>query len=67
MNEKTVKDELDKISPTICLSKWSWVTMHMGMTSNHSCYHPNIHKWDLDECLKNPAKLHITFMCIFHI
>ncbi len=60
MNNKEVKNELDKISSTICLSKWLWVTMHMGMNSNHSCFHPPIHKWDLEECKKNPNALHNT-------
>ena len=60
MNNNEVKKELDKISPTICLCKWLWVTMHMGMNSNHSCFHPHIHEWDLDECLKDPNSLHNT-------
>ena len=57
---KKTKEEINKISPTICLAKWFWVTMHIGMESNHSCYHPQIHSWDLDECKKDPQALHNT-------
>lgn len=57
---ENVKKQMDEISPTICLAKWFWVTMHMGMESNHSCYHPPIHKWDLNECQNDCHSLHNT-------
>jgi hypothetical protein len=36
------------------------VTMHFGMGENHSCYHPPIHRWDLEDVKKNPSALHNT-------
>ena len=32
--------------------------MHFGMGENHSCYHPPIHRWDLDDVKANPGALH---------
>lgn len=49
-----------KVQHSFCAAKWLMVTMHFGMGENHSCYHPPIHRWKLDEVEKNPSALHNT-------
>jgi hypothetical protein len=46
------------IEHSFCAAKWLMVTMHFGMGENHSCYHPPIHRWDLDDVAVNPGALH---------
>lgn len=58
--DKQFLSEMNKVSTTLCLAKWFWVTMHFGMGANHSCYHPLVHKWDLEAVKKNPMALHNT-------
>lgn len=50
----------EKIQHSFCAAKWLMVTMHFGMAENHSCYHPPIHRWDLEKILADPGKLHNT-------
>jgi organic radical activating enzyme len=47
-----------QIDHSFCAAKWLMVTMHFGMGENHSCYHPPIHRWDLDDVKSNPGALH---------
>lgn len=47
-----------EINHSFCAAKWLMVTMHFGMGENHSCYHPPIHKWVLDDVKEDPSKLH---------
>jgi organic radical activating enzyme len=54
------KQELDKISPSMCLAKWNQVTIHLGTGQNHSCHHPTVHTIPLSEIAKSPAALHNT-------
>lgn len=48
------------IEKSFCAAKWLMVTMHFGMAENHSCYHPPIHQWDLEEVKKKSSALHNT-------
>ena len=48
------------IQHSFCAAKWLMVTMHFGMGENHSCYHPPIHRWSLDDVQQNPNALHNT-------
>lgn len=48
------------IEHSFCAAKWLMVTMHFGMGENHSCYHPPIHRWNIDEIKANPGALHNT-------
>lgn len=48
------------IAHSFCAAKWHWVTLHFGMKSNHSCYHPEPHHWNLDDIKDNPGGLHNT-------
>ncbi len=55
-----IKERLDKVSPTICLAKWLWVSLHLPQGLTQSCYHPKTHKIPLDELEKNVSSLHNT-------
>ena len=54
------KEQLDKISPSMCYAKWSQVSMHLHNGMTHSCYHPPTHKIPLEELKINPSALHNT-------
>jgi hypothetical protein len=54
------KQQLDEISPTMCFAKWAQVSMHFTNGMTHSCYHPPLHKMDLEEVKLNPSALHNT-------
>lgn len=58
LNEKIT--ELNAVSPTFCLAKWtqSTTTLYNGYT--HSCHHPSAHKIKVEDILKNPRGLHNT-------
>jgi len=55
-----IKERLDKVSSTICLAKWLWVSLHLPQGLTQSCYHPKAHKIPLDELEKNITALHNT-------
>lgn len=57
---KNVKNELDQISPTLCLAKWLYVQIHLPSGLTQSCYHPPAHHIPLEELKKNPSALHNT-------
>lgn len=48
------------IEHSFCSAKWLMVTMHFGMGENHSCYHPPIHRWDVNAVKSHPSSLHNT-------
>jgi hypothetical protein len=50
----------DKIKDSFCSAKWLMATMHFGMGENHSCYHPPIHRWNLEDVNRDPRMLHNT-------
>jgi hypothetical protein len=55
-----VKQEMDKVSPSICLAKWKQVTLHLHTGHNHSCHHPKTHKSPLEEITIDCSALHNT-------
>jgi len=55
-----VRDQLNEVSPSFCLAKWSQVTIHLGTGLTHSCHHPVPHKIPLEEVKKDPSALHNT-------
>lgn len=59
-NLSIVKDALDLKSKSLCLAKFTQVTLHLGSGMVHSCHHPTAHKIPLDEISKNPAALFNT-------
>ena len=59
-NLENVTQGLNSISSSLCLAKFTQVTMHLGSGLVHSCHHPRQHKIPLDELEKNPAALFNT-------
>ena len=59
-NLENVLQGLNSISPSLCLAKFTQVTMHLGSGIVHSCHHPKQHKIPLEELEKNPAALFNT-------
>jgi hypothetical protein len=52
--------QLKFISPTMCYAKWAQVSMHLTNGMTHSCYHPPLHKINIDDLKTNPSALHNT-------
>lgn len=59
-NLEKVKSALDEVSSSLCLAKFTQVTMHLGSGHIHSCHHPKTHKIPLEELEKDPAALFNT-------
>ena len=57
---QSVRQQLDKISPTMCAAKWLQSTIHLEIGETHSCHHPPRHKVPLKELAANPGALHNT-------
>ena len=55
-----VRPTLNSISPTFCLAKWKWSSLHLTNGWTNSCFLPPIHKIDKDEIKTNPKALHNT-------
>ena len=55
-----VKKELDEVSKSFCLAKWSQLTLYLQNGYNHSCHYPSPHKIPLREIKRNPKALHNT-------
>lgn len=56
----TVKDELDKVSPTFCLAKWLQSTVLLYSGETHSCHHPTRHKVGVEHLKVNNTGIHNT-------
>jgi organic radical activating enzyme len=54
------REELNRISPSMCLAKWLQTTTHLQNGFTHSCHHPIAHKIPLSEIKENPRALHNT-------
>lgn len=52
--------QLKRISKTMCYAKWAQVSLHLTNGTTHSCYHPPVHKIDVEELSINPSALHNT-------
>ncbi len=57
---KNVKEKLNNTSCSLCLAKWTQVTLHLQIGQTHSCHHPKTHKIPLEEIANNPSALHNT-------
>lgn len=57
---ETIIEKLDIVSPTMCLAKWTQVTMHLQNGHTHSCHHPSPHFISVDELKQNKYALHNT-------
>lgn len=52
--------QLKFISPSMCYAKWAQVSLHLTNGMTNSCYHPPLHKINVDEIGRNPSALHNT-------
>ena len=52
------RDTLKSISCSMCLAKWTQVTMHLHNGHTHSCHHPAPHFVSVEEVENNPHALH---------
>jgi hypothetical protein len=59
---KKVKDQLNEISPTMCLAKWKQTTLNLHTGSHASCCLANSAKIPKDQLKTNPSVLHNTQM-----
>ena len=51
---------LDELSPTMCMAKWLWSSIHLTTGLTNSCFLPPLHKIDADEVEQNFKALHNT-------
>ena len=59
-NADAAEWQLKNISPSMCYAKWAQVSMHLTNGMTHSCYHPPLHKIDINEISSDPKALHNT-------
>lgn len=52
--------QLNNISSSMCYAKWAQASMHLTNGMTHSCYHPPLHKINVEDIKRNPAALHNT-------
>ena len=57
---ETMKQRLDKISPSMCLAKWKQVSLHLATGLNNSCYHPPLHEIRIEDIQRSSSGLHNT-------
>lgn len=50
----------DNLGPALCLAKWQQVSLHLPTGLTNSCYHPPLHKIDVEPLKDNPGALHNT-------
>lgn len=56
----TAEKQLNFISPTMCYAKWGQASIHLTNGMTQSCYHPPLHKININDIKKSPAALHNT-------
>ena len=54
------KKKLEKISPTLCLAKYTQSNMYLGSYTTHSCHYCPPHTISLEDVKKNLKSLHNT-------
>ena len=54
------KEQLDSVSPSMCLAKWKQVSLHLTTGKTNSCYHPPLHDIDVKPLTFHPGALHNT-------
>ena len=50
----------ENLGPALCLAKWKQVSLHLPTGLNNSCYHPPLHKIEVEPLKDNPGSLHNT-------
>jgi len=51
----------EKLGPALCLAKWQQTSLHLTTGHTNSCYHPPLHKIEVNELENNPSALHNTY------
>jgi hypothetical protein len=59
-NADVAEKQLKFISKTMCYAKWSQVSIHLTNGMTNSCYHPPLHKINVDDIKVIPSALHNT-------
>ena len=54
------KLELNKLSPTMCMAKWLWTSIHLTNGLTNSCFLCPVHKINPEGIIDNPSLLHNT-------
>lgn len=52
--------QLNRISKTMCYAKWTQTSLHLTNGMTNSCYHPPLHKVNLQDIKVIPSSLHNT-------
>ena len=55
-----MKQQLDSVSPSMCLAKWKQVSLHLTTGHTNSCYHPPLHKISVKDIQRSPSGIHNT-------
>ena len=56
----TARTKLATVSDSFCLAKWKQVSLHLTTGHTNSCYHPPLHRIDVEPLTDNPSALHNT-------
>jgi organic radical activating enzyme len=56
----SAEDMQAQLGPALCLAKWKQVSLHLQTGMNNSCYHPPLHKINIEDIGRNPGALHNT-------
>ena len=49
-----------KLGHSLCLAKWMQTSLHLTTGHTNSCYHPPLHRINIDDLTNNPSALHNT-------
>ena len=49
-----------KLGHALCLAKWQQTSLHLTTGHTNSCYHPPLHRINVDDLTDNPSALHNT-------
>lgn len=52
--------QLSNISKTMCYAKWAQASIHLTNGMTNSCYHPPLHKINVEDIKRSPSALHNT-------
>ena len=55
-----MKEQLDSVSPSMCLAKWKQVSLHLTTGHTNSCYHPPLHRIRIEDIQRSPSGIHNT-------
>jgi sulfatase maturation enzyme AslB (radical SAM superfamily) len=59
-NANEAEKQLKFISKSMCYAKWAQSSIHLTNGMTNSCYHPPLHKVNIEQISQNPSTLHNT-------